>query len=947
LDKLTLEKRMMKSNSIYTFQKSVVVILLLNLFLSMIGVSAQNSQVDCSKLAFSPNDLPTEIQKYVTEQNFVVNCAGPELIPTYDVNTKCSCQSGFSRDVRYIHRYFFNYEEHQEELKYTAEKFMANLYVIENENQASSVYSKMVEYIQNQEAKIPPNLNEKYGDESAGWITSSPVRTLSGTEEGTMKRLVTFFRIGTVVCQVMVPQWYEYVPEIQLNEESWDREIRFLDPLNCEDFGLKALRNWSERLLKELSVGPPTPPVTNVQCGIKIDGGYEKVALDDLSQLTFKGTVTSTDPAKTATSVDLVIYFRNGFIAYEKDLVVQNGNSFNYVFKPKAKNFADYELRSKGGSLDSVMGRAELEACFKDSSGNVLVKCSKEFYLVRPPVVILHGIWSSSSEMEPVEQFLRSKGFEYVYRFDYKKNNNGDINQIASDLPSYLSSKFLELDNDKVKWSRFDIVAHSAGGLVARVYINNNPNHVRKLVTIATPHDGSPAANILAYWKANSGHIKYDPSSWKAWNREDLTYDDRVQNLKDDVRYFAKEDLFLGDYGIMVEQLTTPHEVVIGNNYLHSCAPSYWLQIPEEGRNTLPLSDVKVMTMTKEEAGTFIKILNDNSHLVHSPLKDVSLLCIAGCMDKPGFFIEKNDGIVTVDSGIFSAKVLNQMWTEIHGTDHSAIKTRQDTLFYVVNFLNRGLVSSTHFAAYSPVRVHVYDEDERHTGFKSDGTFESQIPDSEYFEEGDASHVIAYGRGEYRVVYEAYDSGNATFSITRQVADEGVKVISYDNVEVKAAATYTVTAKATSEAPMLKVDLNEDGVADEEIKPSDYQYYPPQQVTYNNDEDNEERTGGFSMGTMTIAGVGLILILIVALLVYRNRTTTAYVPAHAKEKKLTQQIQQAPTTLVCPSCGSQNPSNAKYCIKCSKPIKQSNYCEECGKEIPLGSTYCPICGDKQ
>jgi triacylglycerol lipase len=43
--------------------------------------------------------------------------------------------------------------------------------------------------------------------------------------------------------------------------------------------------------------------------------------------------------------------------------------------------------------------------------------------------------------------------------------------------------------------SRFSIVAHSMGGLVARRYIADHPGVVTGLVTLGTPHHGSPLAN--------------------------------------------------------------------------------------------------------------------------------------------------------------------------------------------------------------------------------------------------------------------------------------------------------------------------------------------------------------------------------------------------------------------------------------------------------------------
>jgi len=45
----------------------------------------------------------------------------------------------------------------------------------------------------------------------------------------------------------------------------------------------------------------------------------------------------------------------------------------------------------------------------------------------------------------------------------------------------------------------FSIIAHSMGGLVARRYVYENPGTVAGLVTLGTPHHGSPLADALAW----------------------------------------------------------------------------------------------------------------------------------------------------------------------------------------------------------------------------------------------------------------------------------------------------------------------------------------------------------------------------------------------------------------------------------------------------------------
>ena len=59
---------------------------------------------------------------------------------------------------------------------------------------------------------------------------------------------------------------------------------------------------------------------------------------------------------------------------------------------------------------------------------------------------------------------------------------------------SLMRTKTLKLQQSYGLSSKIKIIAHSMGGLVSRRYIYNNPGTVAGLVTLGTPHQGSPLA---------------------------------------------------------------------------------------------------------------------------------------------------------------------------------------------------------------------------------------------------------------------------------------------------------------------------------------------------------------------------------------------------------------------------------------------------------------------
>ncbi len=52
--------------------------------------------------------------------------------------------------------------------------------------------------------------------------------------------------------------------------------------------------------------------------------------------------------------------------------------------------------------------------------------------------------------------------------------------------------------------------------------------------------------------------------------------------------------------------------------------------------------------------------------------------------------------------------------------------------------------------------------------------------------------------------------------------------------------------------------------------------------------------------------------------------------------------------IICPNCGKENASSAKFCAECGQLLHPTKVkCIKCGKEIPSGTKFCPECGAAQ
>jgi len=144
--------------------------------------------------------------------------------------------------------------------------------------------------------------------------------------------------------------------------------------------------------------------------------------------------------------------------------------------------------------------------------------------LENPPVVLVHGVWSSSSTWDGLNQFLGERGFRICEEMDCAVNygpvqpapsfdpaaddpeNQFAVNQLIQATTNTLNA----LRQEGLAAAQVDVVAHSLGGLLARSRAalqsgerayrrraNFQRGDFHKLITVGTPHHGTPVAKFL------------------------------------------------------------------------------------------------------------------------------------------------------------------------------------------------------------------------------------------------------------------------------------------------------------------------------------------------------------------------------------------------------------------------------------------------------------------
>jgi pimeloyl-ACP methyl ester carboxylesterase len=164
----------------------------------------------------------------------------------------------------------------------------------------------------------------------------------------------------------------------------------------------------------------------------------------------------------------------------------------------------------RGHAEDAKADKREIKLSITTGSGGAEVK-HQPFYLFKPPVVLIHGIWGKSSDFDAMghyltENYLGGNGV-LVYADSYP--NDRHFSQNVGE-----PARFLNMAIEKAKWEasekpivvkKADIVAHSMGGILSGLYVNS-PGYrgdVNRIITIGTPHSGSELANWGLYFLYN------------------------------------------------------------------------------------------------------------------------------------------------------------------------------------------------------------------------------------------------------------------------------------------------------------------------------------------------------------------------------------------------------------------------------------------------------------
>jgi len=122
------------------------------------------------------------------------------------------------------------------------------------------------------------------------------------------------------------------------------------------------------------------------------------------------------------------------------------------------------------------------------------------------PVILIHGYGHNRACFMPLELYLRAVGFDRIFPFTYSNPQN--VEQVAQSLQDFVEEVRQSCSSGR---QTVDLVAHSLGGLAARVYLQElgGARHVDQCLTLGTPHYGT----YSSYWTPTAVGRQMRPES--------------------------------------------------------------------------------------------------------------------------------------------------------------------------------------------------------------------------------------------------------------------------------------------------------------------------------------------------------------------------------------------------------------------------------------------------
>ncbi|NRD62075.1 choice-of-anchor A family protein [Corallococcus exiguus] len=158
---------------------------------------------------------------------------------------------------------------------------------------------------------------------------------------------------------------------------------------------------------------------------------------------------------------------------------------------------------NSGGFETATSRLVTLSGVYTPASGASYTS-TVELSIVRPPLVLVHDLWSSCSAWQGTEGIAASNLFQTTCA-DYSATSSASLTLEANELavPNAIYSALTKMRQGQNAVTQVDVVAHGAGGLLTRKYVDSanyrsvatfKEGDINRLISLNTPHEGTRMA---------------------------------------------------------------------------------------------------------------------------------------------------------------------------------------------------------------------------------------------------------------------------------------------------------------------------------------------------------------------------------------------------------------------------------------------------------------------
>ena len=183
--------------------------------------------------------------------------------------------------------------------------------------------------------------------------------------------------------------------------------------------------------------------------------------------------------------------------------------------------YGGYLAPSEFDDPAAVSRTVQLEVVFwpKDQYGGYVYSGTSGYTTTieirRPPVVLLHGLWGDAGTFDGAFETPEPAGGWMVSTGEYP--NSAHFSRVQGEVGKVLRAALDDArKRERMATSKVDVIAHSMGSLVLRNWMldpdyrrldNLGAGDVRRLVSLDSPHAGSQFANMLINVHNNFSHL--------------------------------------------------------------------------------------------------------------------------------------------------------------------------------------------------------------------------------------------------------------------------------------------------------------------------------------------------------------------------------------------------------------------------------------------------------